>query len=108
MCPFRFPTNVSPQVAAFGPTQFRKPLREAGEIAFASGSAWFHPISAPTRRICSFCCAPDTTGHAAALPIPATNSRRRISALQRFVGEPAAVQVPWERLSAVHIAFVQR
>jgi hypothetical protein len=27
------------------------------------------------------------------------NSRRRISALQRFVGEPIAVQVPLERLS---------
>jgi hypothetical protein len=37
-------------------------------------------------------CARATIGHAAALPNPAMNSRRLISALQRFVGKPIAIR----------------
>jgi hypothetical protein len=55
---------------------------------------WRNPITGS-----AVCCVLATTGHAAAPPSPAMNSRRLISALQRFVGEPIAVQVPWERLS---------
>jgi hypothetical protein len=36
------------------------------------------PMSTPTRRTRSVCCAHATTGHAAALPSPAMNFRRRV------------------------------
>jgi hypothetical protein len=38
------------------------------------------------------CCARAITDHAAALPSPAMNSRRRISGLQRFEGKPIAIR----------------
>jgi hypothetical protein len=44
-------------------------------------------------------CAPATSGHATTPPSPAMNSRRRISALQRFVGKPIAAGVPRERVA---------
>ena len=31
------PTNLHPQVAAFDPSQFREPLREAGELSLPLG-----------------------------------------------------------------------
>jgi hypothetical protein len=42
------------------------------------------------------CCARATTGHAAALPSPAMNSRRRIRDLPCWIREPIAVRVVWE------------
>jgi hypothetical protein len=44
------------------------------------------------------CCPRAATGHTAAPPSPAINSRRRISALQRFVGKPIAIRDALEPL----------
>ena len=43
---------------------------------FDAGSFWSPCMSTPMRRTRSPCCARATTGHAAALPSPAMNSRR--------------------------------
>ena len=48
----------------------------SGRIVALLRGAWI-------RRICGGCCELATTGHAAALPIPAMNSRRRIRDLPR-------------------------
>jgi hypothetical protein len=61
----------------------------AESIVFARGSFWSSGMSTPMCRMRSPCCARAASGHAAA-PSPAMNSRRRISALQRFSGKPTA------------------
>jgi hypothetical protein len=62
----------------FRPTRLRKTLRERSVATLLLGSFSSPPMSRPMRRIRSGCCARATTGHAAALPTPAMNSRRRI------------------------------
>jgi hypothetical protein len=44
------------------------------------------------------CCARATTGHAAPLPRPTMNSRRRIRDLLPRYREPIPAEVAWERL----------
>jgi hypothetical protein len=60
----------------------RKCLRKRGEVGSFSSPA----VSTPTRRIRWPCCARATAGHAAVLPSPAMNSRRRIRDLPRDRG----------------------
>jgi hypothetical protein len=82
------PTNVHPHVAAIDPTQVRKRLRERSEATLLLGIVFVPPMSTPIRRIRSGCCALATTGHAAALPSPAMNSRRRIGHVLRIIRSP--------------------
>jgi hypothetical protein len=47
------------------------------------------------------CCARTASGHAAALPSPAMNCRRRIRhPLKLLCGQPIAVRVAWERVAS--------
>src|SRR6516165_6127819 len=57
-------------------------------------AGWFSDkwMSTPIRRTRSRCCARNTAGHSTTLPSPAMNSRRLISALQRFAGKPIAIR----------------
>jgi hypothetical protein len=55
---------------------------------FATGSFSSPGMSTPMRRTRSPCCARATTGHAAALPSPAMNCRRRIRDPSRWISEP--------------------
>src|ERR1700730_10007705 len=48
------------------------------------------------------CCARATTGHAAALPSPAMNCRRRIShASEPICAQPIAHRAVWERVASL-------
>ena len=59
------------------------------------------PNVRPMRLTRSPCCARATTGHAAALPSPAMNSRRRIGhASKPLCGQRIAVRVAWERVGS--------
>ncbi len=62
------------------------PRTNAESCAFPAGSFSSNATSTPIRRMRSGCCAGATTGHTAALPKPAMNSRRRILALSRSSG----------------------
>jgi hypothetical protein len=44
------PTKVHPRVAAIGPAQVRKRLRERGEGGFAKGIVFIAPLRTPMRR----------------------------------------------------------
>jgi hypothetical protein len=75
------PSKVHPHVAAIGPTQIRKRLGERRDLGFPRGSFSSPNMRTPMRRTRSPCCARAASGHAAALPRPAMNSRRRIGHL---------------------------
>jgi hypothetical protein len=66
------------RLAAIGPTQDRKRLRERESRRFPSASFSLFPMSTPMRRTRSPCCALAASGQAAALPSPAMNARRCI------------------------------
>lgn len=53
-------------------------MREVASRPFVSESSSAYPISTPTRRMRSGCCARAIAGHAAAAPAGAMNSRRFI------------------------------
>jgi hypothetical protein len=63
-----------------------------------SSTGWV--LSNPITGIAA-CCARAATGHAAALPIPAMNSRRRTGhASKPLCGQRIAVRVTWERVAS--------
>jgi len=63
------------------------------------GSVSSSGISTPIRRTRSPCCASAASGHAAALPSPPMNYRRRAGHPScHFIGQPIPAEDAWERL----------
>ena len=79
------PPKVHPHIAAIGPTEARKCLRERS-------NAEINIAEEPTTGIAG-CCARAASGHAAVLPSPAMNSRRRIADLQADRNKSSAIKV---------------
>src|SRR5262249_10263847 len=74
-------------------TQFRKHLRECSYATLRLGIVFVVRHEHADAPHAATCCARPTTGHAAALPSPAMNSRRRISDLLRLDRQHNAVGV---------------
>jgi len=71
------PTRVHPHVAANEPAQARKRLGECRDVSLPHGIVFVAPDEHAMRRTRSPCCPRAASGHAAAPPSPAMNSRRR-------------------------------
>src|SRR6516165_1659429 len=95
------PDNVDPDIAVLRPTQLPQALAKRFDAGARIGGA-LAPMSRPTFRIRSACCARATSGHVAAPPRSVMNARRLMSSMQplRALPNPAKRSLPHAEAAA--------